>query len=258
MLERKRHRRYWQSLYWTAMLLVMTFCMEALAACGSHPLPDQTLTNNQAISNDGTPPTAAATSEKIIKPIEVITNRSRLTSYANGEMNLTITSSPYAICNFIVSYGMNMPSRAFGIKPVTADAYGQASWTWQVEGKAPTGSWPLKMTATSVSGAQTSRTINVIVTLPPINLDSTMSTLSVARKAEATLAVLTAPFVVCTMTIDYTTRSKTLRSKTDSKGEVSWTWKVEAGASPGRYPLIVAIATGSGEQEKATFNITIQ
>ena len=232
--------------------------METLVACGSNALPDQTLTNNRDISNDGTPPIAAATSEKIIKPIEVITNQSRLTSYANGQMNLTITSSPYAICNFIVSYGMNMPSRAFGIKPVTADAYGLASWQWQVEGKAPTGNWPLKITATSVNGAQTSRTINVIVTLPPINLDSTTSTLSVARKAEATLAVLTAPFVSCTMTMDYTSKSKTLKGRADSKGEMSWTWKVEAGTGPGIYPLIVAITTGSGEQEKVTFDITIK
>jgi hypothetical protein len=173
-------------------------------------------------------------------------------------MNLTIISNPYAICNFIVSYGMSAPSRSFGIKPVTADAHGMANWQWQVEGKAPTGKWPLKITATLVNGAQTTQSINVAVTLPPINLDSTKSVLSVARKAEATLAVVTAPFVDCTMTMNYTSRIKTFKGTTDSKGEISWTWNVEAGANPGIYPLAVTITTGNGEYKRAVVDIMIK
>jgi hypothetical protein len=258
VMDMKHYRRYQQSLCWTKVLFVTILCIEALAACVGQPLPDRALTNNGAIIADGTPTAAHTARSKVIKPIEVITNQSRLISYANGKMNLTITSSPYAICNFIVSYGMGMPSRAFGIKPATADAHGLASWTWQVEGKAPTGRWPLKITATLVNGAQTSRVINVLVTLPPMNLDGTKSTLSVARKAEATLAVATAPLVNCTMTIGYTSRIKTLKGIADSKGNMSWTWKVETGVNPGIYPLIVTIITGSGEQEKATFDIIIK
>lgn len=253
-----QYRRCQHSLFWAAILFVMILCLGTLAACGNQLLPDQPLTKNGTMIDDATPGAAGTTGSKTIKPIEIVTDQSKLTSYANGKMKLTITSSPYAICNFLISYGMSAPSRSFGIKPVTADAHGLASWQWQVEGKAPTGRWPLKITATSVNGSQTTQTINVTVTLPPINLDSTKSVLSVARKTEATLAVVTAPLTDCTMTMDYTSRIKIFKGTADSKGEMSWTWNVESGASPGIYPLLVTITTGSGEQEKVIFDITIR
>lgn len=258
IIDKKWYQRRQRRLFGTAMLFVTVLCMGVLVACSDRSGRDQSLTTNGAISDDGAPTTAVVTGSRTIKAIEVVANQSNLTSYANGKMNLTIISSPYAICNFIVSYGMSTPSKSFGIEPRTADAYGRASWTWQVERKAPTGKWPLKITATLVNGAQTTRTIDVIVTLPPISLNSAKSILNVAQKAEAILAVITAPFIGCTMTMGYTSRSKTLKGIADSKGEMSWTWNVETGVNPGIYPLTVIITTGSGEQKRATFDITIE
>lgn len=258
IVDRKQRQRRQPRLFWIETLFVMALCMGVVGACGSRSLPDRPFTTNGAVNDDAASTAAVVARSKTIQPIDVVADQSSLTSYANGKMNLTIISSPYAICNFIVSYGMSTPSRAFGIKPTTADAHGKASWQWQVEGKAPTGRWPLQITTTLVNGAQTARTIAVTVTLPPINLDSTKSRLKVARKEEAALAVVTAPFVNCTMTMNYIPRSKMFKGTADSKGEISWTWNVEAGVNPGIYPLTVIITTASSEKESAIFDIFIK
>jgi|SRR5579884_351419 len=258
IVDRKHYQQCQRCLFWAAMLFVTILCTGAVVACSDQSGRDRSLTSNRAVTDDATPTAATVAGRKTIKPIEVIANQSSLTSYANGKMSLTIISSPYAICNFIVSYGMGAPSKSFGIKPTTADAQGRASWQWQVEGKASTGKWPLQITATLVNGARTTRTIDVTVTLPPINLDSTRSILKIARKAEATLALVTAPFAGCMMTMSYTSRSKTFKGTADSKGRMSWTWNVGAAANPGTYPLTVTITTGSGEQERTLFYITIE
>jgi hypothetical protein len=258
IVDRKQHRGCQRRLFWIEMLFATILWVGTLVACGDQSGRDRSLTTNEAVIDNATPTAAVVARSKTIKPIEVVANQSSLTSYANGKMNLTIISSPYAICNFIVSYGMSTPSRSFGIKPTTVDAQGRARWQWQVEGKAPTGRWPLTITATLANGAQTSRTIDVTVKLPPINLDSTKSRLKVSRKAEATLAVVTAPLVSCTMTMSYTSRNKIFKGIADSKGEISWAWNVEAGANPGIYPLTVTVTTISGEQERAIFDIAIE
>jgi hypothetical protein len=257
-VDRRQPRWCHHSLFCIAILSMAIFYVGALAACGSQPPPDRPLTQNGTMHDDEAPTPAVVAKSKTIQPIEIVSGQTHLISYANGKMSLTITTSPYAICSFIVSYGMNTPSRSFGIKPVTADAHGVASWQWQVEGKAPVGIWPLQIIATSVNGAQTMQTSSATVTLPPIYLDSAKSVLNIARKARATLTVVTAPFVDCTMVMNYTSRTRTFKGTADAKGEISWTWNVEAGANPGSYPLIVTITTGSGEQARATFLMTTQ
>lgn len=257
-VNRQQFRQSQHSILYLVLLCVTIIGSGAFTACSNQQLPDRPLTHNGTMSDDEAPATTIAAQNKTIKPIEIVSSQSNLVSYANGKMSLTITTSPYAICNFIVSYGLSTPSKSFGIKPVTTDAHGVASWQWQVEGKAPTGTWPLKITATLVNGAQTTRNIGVIVTLPPVYLDSAKSNLSVARKAATTLTVVTAPSVDCALTMSYTGRIRTLRGTTDAKGEISWTWNIEAGANPGSYPLIVTVTSGSGEQARATFPITIK
>jgi hypothetical protein len=153
---------------------------------------------------------------------------------------------------------MHTSSKAFGIKPTTADAHGLASWQWQVENKALTGIWPLELTATSINGTQTKRRISVVISLPPVHLDTAKSVLAVKRKAIATLAIVTAPSTACIMMMSYPAHSKLFKGTTNAHGTISWTWRVEAGANPGTYPLIVTITTGSGEQANATFSIEIQ
>ena len=82
--------------------------------------------------------------------------------------------------------------------------------------------------------------------------------LTVKRKGGATLAIVTAPSTACIVTISYPARPKTLKGTTNMEGSISWTWRVEAQATPGSYPLIVTITTGSSEQEKATFSMVVQ
>ncbi len=229
-----------------------------LTACINQTPVDHQLTYNGSIISSTTPGTTATTQNKTIQPIAIVADRSQLSSFANGTMSLTITTSPDTICNFIVSYGMDTPSKAFGIKPVTANADGLASWQWRVESKALTGIWPLRVTATSINGTQTSRNVSVTVSLPPLRLDTTKSMLTMKRKGSATLAIVTAPSTACIVTISYPAHPKTLKGTADIQGAISWTWRVETGATPGTYPLIVTITTGSGEQEKATFSMVIQ
>jgi hypothetical protein len=210
------------------------------------------------IGGSATPGAVVTAQNKTMQPIEIVADQSNISSYANGKMSLTITTSPYAICNFLVSYGLNTPSRAFGIKPVTADAHGLASWQWQVESKAATGIWPLELTATSINGTQTKRSISVTISLPPVHLDTAKSVLNVTRKAIATLVIVTAPSTSCLMTLGYPTHPKTFKGTTDARGTIIWTWRVEGSTNPGTYSLIVAVTTGSGEQANAIFSITVK
>jgi hypothetical protein len=254
----KQFRWYQRSFFSILLpsLLIILACI--LTACTNQPSPDQPLIRNGMLNSGATPDTVVMAQNKTMQSIEIVADQSHVSSYANGRMSLAITTSPYAICNFIVSYGMHTPSRAFGIKPMTADAHGLASWQWQVENKALTGIWPLELTATSINGTQTKHSISVVISLPPVHLDTTKSVLTVKRKASATLAIVTAPSTDCIMMMSYPTRSKTFKSTTDAHGTIRWTWRVEAEANPGTYPLIVTITTGSGEQANATFSIVVQ
>lgn len=254
----KQSRRYQRSLFSILLPSLLMALASVLTACNNQPSPDQPLTYSNMISGSATPATIATIQNKAIQPIEIVADQSHVSSYANGKMSLTITTSPYAICNFLVSYGMNTPSRAFGIKPVTTDAHGLASWQWQVESKAATGIWPLELTATSVNGTQTKRSISVTVSLPPIHLDTTRSILKVTHKAIATLAIVTAPSTSCLVTIGYPAHPKTLKGTTDAHGAIIWTWRVEGSINPGAYPLIVTVTTGSGEQANATFSMVVK
>lgn len=254
----KQSRWYQRSFFSILLPSLLMILASILTACNKQPSPDQPLTHGGMISGSATPSTAVTAQNKTVQPIEIVADQSHVSSYANGRMSLTITTSPYAICNFLVSYGMNTPSRALGIKPVTADAHGLASWQWQVESKATTGIWPLELTATLINGTQTKRSISVTISLPPIHLDTTKSILNVMHKTVATLAIITAPSTSSLVTIGYPAHPKTFKGITDAHGTIIWTWRVEGSTNPGTYPLIVTITTGSGEQANATFSMTVK
>ena len=256
MIDQKLHQSGISRKTAVILALCLLLCAWVLIGCGSRPHADRPLMTNINVSASSiTPSTTVGTH---IQPIQVQAAQSNLTSYPNGPMNLTIITSPFAICNFIVSYGLEQPSNSFGIVPVTANAKGIASWHWQVEGKAPTGTWPLAITASLVNGSRTTARVNVMVSLPPINLVSSRSVLNVLRKTDATLAIATAPFLTCTVTLNYGGRSRVFQGTADSKGMLTWTWRVEAGAPVGTLPLIVDGTTGSGEHTSAQFAITIE
>jgi hypothetical protein len=240
-------------------ILLSFLALIILTACISQPAPDRSLTTDRSDPDkNGATPSVPASARATIRPVEVVTNQSHLQSYPNGMMRLTIMTGPFAICSFRVSYGMVEPSNSPGIIPVTADVKGIASWQWKVEGKAPTGKWPLAVTAAYVNGAKTTATVQVIITLPPINLVSERSELTVPRKARATLTILTAPFLNCTATLTYRTdKTKTFKGTSDAKGILSWTWHIDGTIPAGTYPITVIGTTGHGEQSSAIFNVNI-
>jgi hypothetical protein len=254
---RVRHRQMlYRAVFVAPFALLLLLGISVLTGCGSSPPPDRPLIASL------TDPTAnvvvrPATGQKI-EPIQVVTAQSNLISYPNGPLILTIVTSPFALCNFLISYNLPTPSNAFGIVPKTADEHGIVTWQWQVEGKAATGIWPLSITASLVNGSRTTNVVNVSVKLPPVNLVSSKSVLAVARKSDATLTISTAPFLNCTVTLSYLKRAKVFKGTADAKGFLSWTWKVEAEAPVGTTLLTVLATTGSGEQLSVRFPLSIQ
>lgn len=252
---RQKKRRFsGKVLSGVALFLILGFW---LSACGSsqvdHPLTAGTATDDQSSPtvDTGTPNTSF--------PIVVLDNQSSLTMYPGGFMTLTITTNPYAICNFLVYYGLSTPSKTFGIVPVTADANGIASWKWQVDGKAHTGAWPLSISATLPNGAHATTKVNVNVTLPPISIGSPTS-LSGSPGSDLMLTISTAPSVNCTLLLNFGPGipEKTLRAHSGGNGTASWSWHVNKNAAPGTWPLTVTATLADGESSTTQVNMTIQ
>ena len=68
-------------------------------------------------------------------------------------------------------------------------------------------------------------------------------TAQVHRGAEGTVTVHTAPRAKCVLMVHYTVGAKDtnvyVRKSADKNGRVSWTWRVDAHATPGSWPLLV-------------------
>src|SRR5258708_32156382 len=170
MTDRKQHQLHGSMRTGVMLAFCFWLCSWALIGCGSSPHADRPLMGSFTAPATRAIPAAMASVGTRIQAIEVLAAQSNLASYPNGLMDLTIVTSPFAICNFIVNYGLDKISNSFGIVPVTADAKGLATWHWQVEGKAATGTWPLAITASLVNGPHTTPRINITVNLPPITL----------------------------------------------------------------------------------------
>lgn len=80
---------------------------------------------------------------------------------------------------------------------------------------------------------------------PPPTLDVGLVSLTSPVEAgdDASLAVRTAPAARCRITVHYKSgpsKAKGLVPKqADMEGQVSWTWRVGSGTTPGRWPIIV-------------------
>src|SRR5947209_5092303 len=98
----KQRRRHSCGAMSGASVLFLLICL-LLSACGSaqtdHPLTTGTPTGDQGspTANTGTVDTGV--------PIVLIDNQSTLATYPGGFMTMTISTSPYAVCNFLVYYG---------------------------------------------------------------------------------------------------------------------------------------------------------
>ena len=243
----------------SGLALFLMICLFVLSGCGSsqsgqtdHPLTLNTPTGDQG-------GTATADTGSGI-PVVVVADQSTLSAYPGGFMTMTVSTTPYAVCNFLIYYGLSTPSKTYGIVPRTADANGIASWHWQVDSSAHTGSWPLSIAATVPSGKQSTAKIDVSVTLPPISVVASQTNLNGAPKSQLTLAIQTAPGLDCTLLLSFGpgSNSKTLKARSGAQGLGSWNWNVPKDASPGVWPLTITVFLHDGESTSNQVNMTIQ
>jgi hypothetical protein len=237
-------------------LLFLLFLLAVISGCAKtapdRPLLDGTGTPTQAVvAPEGTASRGA--------PISVVADQSHLTSYPGGNMSLSVVTSPFTVCQIVVSYGQSTPSKALGLVPRTTDAQGNASWNWQVALNIHTGTWPLKIVATASNGAVSTTTINIIVTLPPISLLNSQSNLIGYPKGNLLLTIATAPYVSCELLLNYGPANtvKTLRTSANVKGVAAWNWRIVSSATAGVWPLTVTVILPDGETTSIRVNVTI-
>ena len=234
-------------------------CTFFVVACGGTPLPPKHPLSANDTPVDQASANATVTSSAQILPIKVVSSGTNVYSYPGGQVNLSITTSPYAICSFLVSYGRSTPSKSAGIIPHTANAQGMVSWTWRVDNDAHTGSWPLTLTAVLPSGQKTSTSVNVTVTLPPLTIVNSQSVLRAYPKGTMSLSISTAPNLICVLTLNYGPGRtvKSLRSTSNSQGFANWTWHVDSSAVAGAWPLTIVATLADGEQTSTQVQMTV-
>ena len=238
-----------------ARLLLLLFLLAVISGCGKTP-PDRPLLNGadtptqDVIASPGTATRGA--------PVSVLSDQSQLTAYPGGNMSLSVVTSSFTVCQILVYYGQSTPSKAQGLVPRTTDSQGKASWTWQVALNVHTGTWPLKVVATSSSGAVSTTTVNITVTLPPISLLSSQSNLVGSPESNLLLTISTAPFVNCDLILNYGPATlKTLRTSANVRGVAVWNWRVTRTAAAGVWPLTVTVTLPDGEATSTHVNVTI-
>jgi len=78
---------------------------------------------------------------------------------------------------------------------------------------------------------------------------------------DATVEAQTAPNATCTIAVEYASgasQASGLDQKTaDSKGTVSWTWRVGPNTTPGKYPVTVSCSM-DGKQASAKKSIDVK
>lgn len=237
-------------------LLFLLFLLAVISGCGKTP-PDQPLLNG----TDTPTPSAAAPTGTATRgaPISIVSAQSQLTGYPGGSMSLSVVTSPFTVCQIVVSYGQSTPSKALGLIPRTTDAKGNASWTWQVALNVHTGAWPLKVVATSSSGAVSTTTVNITVTLPPISVIGGQSTLVGSPKSNLLLTIATAPGVNCALLLNYGPASplKTIHTSANGKGIAVWNWRIDRTATAGVWPLTAMVILPDGETTSIRVDVTI-
>lgn len=242
-----------RTLVLSGMVVLIMICLGVLAGCSTTP-PDQRLMTGTPTVTPGGPGYQGRGS---IAPILVNPAQSSLATYPGGFMTLTITTSPFAVCNFVVYYGLKKPSQETGIVPRTADVHGNTSWHWRVESSAHTGSWPVTLTATLPNGAQSKENVSVFVTGAPIKVVS--SQLVAYPNGPMKLAIATAPSIKCLIAFALGPSGdvRSLNSQSDQQGMAFWKWTVGKKAVPGVWPMTITAILADGEQSTITVNVTV-
>ena len=238
------------------LVVFLTLYLFVMSGCGT-TTPDQPLTTGVGTPVDQVSPTASSGSG--IAAIQLINSQTNLSAYPGGYMTMAISTSPFAVSNFVVNYGLSTPSKSSGVVPRTTDANGVANWRWQVELSAHTGVWPLTISAILPNGSRTTKQVNVTVTLAPINVVGSQSTLGAYPKGNMTLTIATAPQVMCTLQLNFGPGipGRILRRKADSNGIAILTWHVDSLATPGRWPLILSVSLVDGESTSSSLSMTV-
>ncbi len=251
--EQKRHFYMRVPVRWVVPFM---FCMVVIASCGNTP-PDKPLLTG--ISTPTLQVTTTANSSSQGAPIAVLADQSHLIAYPGGSMSLSISTSPYTVCQFLVYYGQSTPSKSLGIIPRTTDANGKASWSWQVNTTVHTGTWPLKIIATASNGAVSTSTVDINVTFPPINVVSSQTNLTGHPKDILTLTIATAPWVNCSLVLNFgpTIAAKTLHTSGGSKGIAVFNWHIDRSTSAGVWPLTIVVSLPDGESSSTQVSMTV-
>ncbi len=164
MLEETKQQRQLSSVVlFSRMMMFIMICSFILSGCGSSSQKDTPLIAANTPSSQQSPIASATSIGKPTASIKVIDAQTSLSSYPGGYMTMSISTGPAAICTITVYYGLNTPSKSFGIIPVTADRNGIASWHWKVASSAPVGIWPLTISAVQVNGTKITTQVNVTV-----------------------------------------------------------------------------------------------
>jgi hypothetical protein len=250
-MKRRKRRRDALCATWLASLMLWAV---ALSGCGS-TAPDQPL-----LAGPGTTPVPGSPTQgsgEAVAAIQVVDSQTSLTAYPGGYMTLAITTSPFAVTSFVVNYGLSQPSRDPGIAPRTADAKGGADWRWQVELGAHSGQWPLTISALLPNGSRTTRQLTATVTLAPVSLVTSQSTLSAFPNGTMTLTIATAPQVSCILLLTYGPGTKTVKSRADATGRAVLSWRVDSKATAGTWPQSLTVRQLDGESTTATVSTTV-
>jgi hypothetical protein len=258
-MKRQKQQSFNNAFY---MLYGSIFCCALLlvACSGTPPPPKHPLSASETqTAGTQTPSSTSVSPGHSSFSITVVNSGTQISSYPGGQMSLTVSTSPFAVCSFSVNYGRSTPSTSSGIVPHTANAHGMVSWTWHVDSNAHTGSSPLTITAVLPDGQKTSTVVNAQVTFPPVSLVSSQSILRAAPKGTMSLDIFTAPDVLAVLDLNYEPGKpvKYLRSTSDSSGIAHWSWTVDASASPGTWPLTIVVTLADGEQTSNQVEITV-
>lgn len=254
---REKQKNHFHMVYRAGgRLLFLLFMLAVISGCGKTP-PDRPLLNGADTPTQAVVGSTGTASRGA--PISVVPDKSNLTAYPGGNMSLSITTSPFTVCQILVYYGQTTPSKALGLVPRTTDAQGNASWNWQVALNIHTGTWPLKIVATASSGAVSTTTVNITVTLPPISLLNSQSNLTGYPETNLLLTIATAPWVNCELFLNYGPAStvKTLRATANVKGVAVWNWRIVSAAAAGVWPLTVTVILPDGETTSTRVTVTI-
>jgi hypothetical protein len=242
----------------TYLFVYALFCSLLLFACGAPASPSKSLMS-QEMENNGTHGIGTVTPLTQVLPVKVVNEKTNVSAYPAGQMNLTISTSPFAVCSFVVDYGRGKPSSNVGVVPRTADANGMASWTWRVDSDAHIGAWPLTITALLPNGSKTSTQINVSVTLPPINVLGSQTNLRALPGGIMQLTIATAPGVDCTVSFSFgpTGRSRSISQFTNYTGVASLTWRIDPKTLAGVWPVAITVTLADGEKVSNQISVTV-